>query len=473
MSSPAPSLLRNVTTLISAQVVIKVINFGVSLAVIRYLGAQELGRYAYILAFAYPFGALADFGFATYAIREISRNPARKLVVLAFLQRALLLFTGGSVAGMLGLAICTGHELRTVAGITLAGLSTMLSACTTPSLVVLKTREDFHLVSLQQIVACAVAAGVTMLVLFWGGASLELLAGATVGGGAMFIFARFLVGDAPSLPPVSRVDLQRLVRQAMPFGLSMIGFALYYRIDMVMLHWLRGEAEVGIYSAGYRFLDAVLILAAALGGPFYPRLSSMVERDPQGIRTLLESLWKPMLALTLPLVLLCTFVADPLSITLFGEEFADTGRILKILIWGSVPMVLIAIPNHALNAADLALSLARVYGVSLVVNIIANFLLIPTLGAAGAAISTTLCEWLTLCLVVGLIRRRFSISLSGEGLWRYLLAAAGMAAALWMTQGSGLIVESVAGLLAYAGALLALGYLRSTELLAVKRLLAP
>ena len=52
MSGTPYALGRNIAALVTAQVVIKVINFGVSLAAVRFLGAQELGRYAYILAFA-------------------------------------------------------------------------------------------------------------------------------------------------------------------------------------------------------------------------------------------------------------------------------------------------------------------------------------------------------------------------------------------------------------------------------------
>ena len=266
MSGTPYVLGRNIAALVTAQVVIKVINFGVSLAAVRFLGAQELGRYAYILAFAYPFGALADFGLATYAIREISRHRERKLIVLSLLQRALLLFMGGSVVAMLGLAALAGHDVVTLTGITLAGVSTLLAAMTTPMLVVMKTREDFHLVSFLQIVTSIVAAAVTMAVLLWGGLSLELLIGGTVVSATMLAFSRYLAGELPPLPAVSRPALHDLIRQALPFGILMIGFALYYRVDMIMLHWLRGGSEVGLYSAAYRFLDAVVLLAAALGG---------------------------------------------------------------------------------------------------------------------------------------------------------------------------------------------------------------
>src|SRR5438445_7520473 len=166
------SLFRNVTALVSAQVVIKVVNFAVSIAVVRYLGAQELGRYAYVLAFAYPFGILAEFGLGTFAIREISRDSARELEVMALLQRALILLSCASVLAMMGLAVMVRHDVTTIVGIAVAGLSSLLSAVTTPAVVVLTAREELHLVSLHRVGPYDRGAMPAVVVLLWGGATI-------------------------------------------------------------------------------------------------------------------------------------------------------------------------------------------------------------------------------------------------------------------------------------------------------------
>src|SRR5256886_2959668 len=405
------SLFRNVTALVSAQVVIKVVNFAVSIAVVRYLGAQELGRYAYVLAFAYPFGNLAEFGLGTFAVKEISRNPTRELEIRSLLQRAMVFLSGASVLAMMGLAVLVRHDVTTVVGIAVAGLSSLLSAVTTPAVVVLTAREDLHLVSLQRVVASALGAIATVAVLLWGGATIALLAAATIVNGVMLVFAPVLVRKGPALPAVRLPAVRAMVRQALPFGILMLGFALYYRVDMIMLNWLRELREVGVYAAAYRFLDAVILLAASIGGPFYPRLSSMVGRDTQGVRDLLEGTWKPMLALRLPLLVGTVIHAEPLILALFGAEFGDAGAVLKILILGSLPLLWIYIPNQALLAADLVFPLARVYGLSVLVNVIVNFFLIPRWGSVGAAVKTPLCEWANLGLAVRVVRRGVGASL--------------------------------------------------------------
>jgi len=466
------SLFFNVTTLVFAQAVVKLINVAVSIAVVRYLGTQELGRYAYILAFAYPFGALADFGLAAYAIREISRDRAREVEVVAVLQHAQLFLAGIGWVAMMGLAALIQQDTATLVCLALAGFSSLLSAMTTPLLVTLTAREDLHLVSVYQVAASLLGSAAIVSVLFLGGATLALLAAATTANGVMLGLMHVLVGHRPFPPHIPFSAMKSMVRQALPFGLLLLGFSLYYRVDMVMLQWLRTTREVGTYAAAYRFLDAVIPLAASIGRPVYPRLSSLTGRDPQGVRELLETTWRPLLALGLPFALGIFFVADPLTLALFGPEFVEAGSLLQILIWGSIPLFLINIPTQALMAANLALPLARVYGVSVAVNIVVNLLLIPRWGAGGAAVATVLCEWLNLVLVLRLVRREFAVSLACTGLWRYGVACAAMLIALWLVQGYGLIAEILVGAFAYSGGLMVLGYLRSADMLAIRRLLA-
>ncbi len=465
-------ILRNATALVAAQIISKALNIAVSVAMVRWLGTLELGWYTYILAFCFPFGALADFGLATLAIREISRDRSRAGVVLATLGRLLLMLTGLSVIAMLAVAVLARHDTPTLVGIALVGISSLLSALTTPSLVVLAAREEMHLISLHRIASSVIGSVATLGVLLAGGTVLPLLLAGVGTTLLMLGLGRLLAGGPGRLPRIPAPAVRSMLRQAVPFGLLMMGFALYYRVDMVMLQWLRGPREVGLYAAAYRFLDAVVVLAASLGGPFFPRLSNLAARDPGQARALLEDAWRPLLALGLPLSLGTFLLADELTLVLFGPEFGEAGALLRILIWGALPIFWVNVASHALIAADRVWPLAVVYGSSALVNVACNLVLIPSLGALGASLATLLCEWMNLALVVRLIRRKFGVAVSAEGLWRYVLAAAGMATGLWVMRGAGLGVEIPSAMATYAGILILLGYRRSPDMLALWRLLA-
>jgi O-antigen/teichoic acid export membrane protein len=327
-----------------------------------------------------------------------------------------------------------------------------------------------HLLSLHRVVASVLGSLATLAVLLARGTVLPLLLAAAATNLLMLGLARRLAGRPGQLPRIPASAVRTMLRQAVPFGLLMVAFALYYRVDMVMLQWLRGSREVGVYAAAYRFLDAVVILAASLGGPFFPRLSNLVGTNPAEARELLEDAWRPLLALGLPISLGTFLLADELTLVLFGREFGAAGDILRVLILGALPLFWVSVANHALIAASRVWSLAGIYGASALVNVAINLVLIPALGGLGAGLATLLCEWLNLTLVVRLVRRSFAPSFSAEGLWRYVLAIAGMACVLWFTQGFSLAVEILSGIFAYAGCLVLLGYLGSSDMLAVKRL---
>ncbi|MGH7407491.1 MAG: oligosaccharide flippase family protein, partial [Candidatus Methylomirabilales bacterium] len=196
------AILRNATALVAAQIISKALNIAVSVAMVRWLGTLELGWYAYILAFCFPFGALADFGLATLAIREISRERSRAGVVLATLGRLLLMLTGLSVIAMLAVAVLARHDTPTLFGIALVGISSLLSALTTPSLVVLAAREEMHLLSLHRIASSVTGSLATLGVLLAGGTVLPLLLAGAGTALLMLGLGRLLAGGPGRLPGI-------------------------------------------------------------------------------------------------------------------------------------------------------------------------------------------------------------------------------------------------------------------------------
>jgi O-antigen/teichoic acid export membrane protein len=463
---------RNAMALVASQVVTKALNLAVAVALVRWLGAEELGRYAYVLAFCFPFGALADFGVGTLSIREASAHPARAGALVSTARRLAGGLSVMAVVAMLAVAMLAGHEARLITAIALAGLSSLLSALTLPYLVLLTARENLRALSMHRVAGAVSGSVLTLAVLLAGGGLLALFVAAVAGSALMLALARVLAGPARAEAGAARGSVAAMARQALPFGLLMTGFALYYRIDMVMLEWMMGPREVGLYAAAYRFLDVVIVLAASLNGPLFPRLSAIARHRPHEARRLLEDAWRPLLALGLPLTLGVAAVATPLVSMLFGGAFVDTAPLLRVLIWGTLPLFWVNLAGHALIAVDRVWPVVAIYAGAAALNIALNLILVPRYGTGGAAAATVACEWLNLAAVVLLLRRAFGVTFTAAGLWRYAGAAAVMLAGVWAAQGAGVLASVIVGAGAYMGALWALGYLGSADHVAMKRLLA-
>jgi O-antigen/teichoic acid export membrane protein len=81
-------------------------------------------------------------------------------------------------------------------------------------------------------------------------------------------------------------------------------------------------------------------------------------------------------------------------------------------------------------AAHLQRTLVWISGCALLVNVAANFALIPSASYVGAAVATVLTEGLALVLSMEVLRRRCGLRRTPRGLWRVAGAVAVMGAAL-------------------------------------------
>lgn len=469
MRSPSP-LLRNATSLLLAQVVTKVVNVLVSVALVRVLGSEELGRYAYVLAFAAPFGAITDFGLTTLAIREIARDRDRTGLYVRNLRVLLLGLGVASAAAMLATALAVGHRGPILLALLLAGAAGLVAAAGGPFLVALSGHEELHLVAGLKIAGSLIGSVILLIPLLSGGGMLGLLLAAVVGNaltlGITARVARHLPTAGTSDPALCR----SLLRQAIPFACLMVSFALYYRTDMVLLKWFRGDREAGLYAAAYKFVDGALVLVSALGGPFYPRFALLYGKAEEEFRQLLQGTWRPMLALALPGAAALSILAPEMVRWLFGPEYSEAASAVRVLVWAAIPLFCINIPNHALNASNQVWPLAGIYGTTATVNIGLNLVAIPALGALGAAGTTVFSECLNLGLVYRLVRRRFAVRAELEGIWRYLLSTGLMVATLLLARGWPLPVLVAVAAGSYGIGLMATGFARSGDLKAMKRL---
>lgn len=465
-------IARNITSLVLGQVITKAVNMAASIAVVRWLGVESLGQYAYIVAFCFPFGAVADFGLATLATREISRDRTRAGAVIRTMRRLVLRLSGISLSVMVATGLVLHHDWPTIVGITLFGVSSVLSAMTTPWLVLMTAREDLHLVSVHRVTASLASSLATVGVLLAGGRVLSLLAIGVSVSVVMLGVARALAGSAqPSVSTVP-VTMRSMLAQALPVGLLMAAFALYYRVDMIILEALRGPTEVGLYAAAYRFVDAFVLLAASISGPFFPKLSSLGDRNRPAARGLLEDAWRPLFALGLPLSVGGFILADGLVVLAFGRDFAASAAPLRILVWMVLPLFWVSVANQGLIAADRVWSLATVYTATLVVNVVGNLILVPSFGATGAALAMVIAEWANLALVIVLLRRTFGVTFAAAGMWRAAAAATAMALSVVASHAYGPITALTVGAISYPTALLMLGYAQSADMAALRRLLA-
>ena len=207
------------------------------------------------------------------------------------------------------------------------------------------------------------------------------------------------------------------------FGMG-IASQIYLNMDTTMIGFLKGDEEVGLYSAAVKINRTLGSLISSACAVLIPRLSYYIKN---GLRTEYKSLVHTAINYIMCMTIPCTFGLILLSqevILLFsGEGFSGAVPVMRIL----GPNIIFSVINGFLvyqifipyDREKDTLS-ATVMGA--VVNVILNYILILPYGAGGAAIATVIAE-MSVYAVLKIKMKHFyqDKTLYGE-IWKYFAA---------------------------------------------------
>ncbi|MBS3086406.1 oligosaccharide flippase family protein [Candidatus Pacearchaeota archaeon] len=163
-------------------------------------------------------------------------------------------------------------------------------------------------------------------------------------------------------------------------------------IDIVMLGYFVSSEYIGYYQGAFSFINAAISLITFSGAllPIFSRLNK------GKMNTFLEKTTKVVSLVSIILFLFIFFAAEPLILTIFGQEYASSINILRIL-----SLLLLSIPITTIYSTYFLSSgkpgvVSKFLVISTIINIILNYLLISyfishsslyaTYGAAAATI---------------------------------------------------------------------------------------
>lgn len=191
------------------------------------------------------------------------------------------------------------------------------------------------------------------------------------------------------------------LRPAIPYGIkahlsNMIAF-LNYRLDIFLVNLLAGPAAVGVYTIAVRLTEQLWMISQATSAVIFPHLSAMTNNETQR-RAFTPRMSRIVFWVTLAASGVLATIAKPAIDILFGHEFSKAITPLLILLPGIIVISIgrvVANDFAARGWVGINLALA---GTALVINTIANLLLIPMFGVSGAAIATTISYMFIVCV---------------------------------------------------------------------------
>ncbi|AEP09350.1 flippase [Micavibrio aeruginosavorus] len=179
-----------------------------------------------------------------------------------------------------------------------------------------------------------------------------------------------------------------LVRFGHPFIYAGLAYWLFGSMDRWMLASMSSVEEVGIYSVSYRFATIVLFASAAFGQAWSPQAIKIKSDHPEIYR----SIYSNTLLFLLYFMLIvgggvALFSGEIISL-LMPEEYLQSALPLAILCFGIVLQATQQITAIGISLEKKTGVLMQMAWLAAGVNLIGNWLMIPHLGAVGAAWAT-------------------------------------------------------------------------------------
>jgi O-antigen/teichoic acid export membrane protein len=159
-----------------------------------------------------------------------------------------------------------------------------------------------------------------------------------------------------------------------------------------MLQGLATSEETGLYGAAYRIIEIFSALPRVIFYVALTRFAQCYAKEPERLSEEIYKSTRLLLVVMLPVLLGAELFQTSIIQMLYGEAFTGAIAPLAILLPSLAVKMFGTLITSLLQATKQENYLPPLLLSTVVINVLANAILIPNLGAVGAAIATLLSE---------------------------------------------------------------------------------
>lgn len=377
----------------------KILRMGVGLFVgvwiARYLGPEQYGLWNFAIAFVALFGAFATLGLDSIVVRELVKNPERQneLLGTAFVLKLIGALIALILAMLSILFVRSGETLTfwlvalSAAGFIFQSVNVIdfyFQANVKSRYTVYAANAGFILMTLAKVVLLISSA--PLIAFAWVGLGEVALT-------TLFLLFAYRINHHHICEWRYNISVaQELLKHSWPLILSSLAIMIYMRIDQIMIGQLLGDNEVGLFSAAVRISEVWYFIPIAIANSVFPAIIRTKKHSEELYSQRLQKLLNSMVVLALLIAAPLTFIAGWIVDILYSEAYLQAGKVLAIHVWAGVFVFLGVASNQWFLVENLQnLAFYRTL-LGAVLNICANFILIPKFGISGAAYSTLIAQ---------------------------------------------------------------------------------
>jgi O-antigen/teichoic acid export membrane protein len=434
----------------------------------RYLGAKDFGRYSLVFAYLEFFKIIADLGINTILAREISANTSRASVLIGngIIIKLLLSCLAILISYLVLLPLSSLGEIK--AFIVIAGLSFLFSFSLIYR-VVFQVNQKMLYPALISILDSLIKLALFSWIISQKWGLSQFVLGSVIcflPGMILLIYLSHRI-----IRPEFKLDFKLwkfIFKESWPLAFSAFLVMIYFRIDQLMLFYIKGKEAAGYYSAAVHLAEVFNIIIAALLVPIFPFLSQYFKEQKEYFSDICQAAFKYSFVLIVPAAFGMSILSGRIIPLIYGRQFLLSSLILSILIWSEIFVFFGTVQSNILIAANKQRTNIVFTAVAAVINLILNFILIPRYGAIGASWATVI-SYASVAISSLFLRSSRIYALSGWlSLVRPFVAASIMAPFVYATKDN-LFISIVLGALVFFTSLFIIGGIHKQDIQAIKK----
>ncbi len=360
----------------------------------RYLGQSGFGEYTTIINFVSFFAIIADLGLTLVTVQMISRPQVDEKKVLENLFGLRLVSILFFLALAPLVAIFLPYDATIKIGILIAAASFIFPALSQIIIGLLqkKLRMDKAVIA-ETIGRIILVGGIYVSIINNQGLN-GILWATVISAAVNFLIGYLLAIKYYLIKPAFNFSLWlEVIKKSWPLAVTIVLNLLYLKTDTLILSLIKSSGEVGLYGAAYRIIDVLTTLPYMFAGIILPILTlSWFESRKEYFAAVLQKSFDLMAIFSIPIIAGTLVLARPLIVLVAGNEFADSGAILKILIFALAAIFLGCMFSHAVIAIDRQKEMVGAYVFVSISAVILYLIFIPPFSYFGAAAITIYSE---------------------------------------------------------------------------------
>lgn len=487
MSSLSIKIFKNTFWQVFSRIVQAVVGLISIKLISSFLPLEIYGQYTTLFEIIGFFAIIADFGLYTIGVQEMSKEKQSESFVLShILGLRLILITLLLGSSNIIIPLIPKYAGTLVEkGIGLVSLTTAFVLINGTLTSILQYRMKMHLAAISQIFGKIInIALIAFIILILKPLNIEnsfnlLIQSAVVANLSMLVLTFFLIKKEVSLK--YNFDFKyakQLIKTAFPYGIALILMTFYFKIDIILIQYLKGNEQAGIYGVSLKLMEILSVISVFFMNSTLPSMTKKFQQGKKELNNLIQKVFTVLHSLAAPIMVGGIVLAFPIIFAITSPQFLSgyhcsnntqivyqnsntasteckkvdvnpnfkkestnsyfyrngSDQAFKIILIGLYFSFLNTIFAFSLVSIEKNTKLMKINFCGFLLNIILNLLLIPKYGFIAAASTTAICEFTVFLMVYKKFQKYTSFKIDTKKYFKTIISALTMGIVIYYMQ---------------------------------------